>query len=155
MRMHNRINLGTRLVNRRVDHRLAWRVLEFGDRSLVAGFGIILLANLHVLINRHFDNMFGCDFAEWRQHWLDKKCFGAWYARTDVTVIVGQALVEHDAVAQRDFFLECFEIFLAGFHLSPLSIVVRMAAVLSPAAPTGSSFRLPHQWIFVQFHWSG
>jgi len=75
MCMHDGIHLGARVVNRRMNHRLARRILEFGDGSLIARLSIILFADFHILVNIHRDNMFGSDFAERREHRLDKKIF--------------------------------------------------------------------------------
>ena len=52
---------------------------------------------------------------------LMKNFLGARYSRTDMTVIIRQALIKHDAVAQRHFLFEFLEFFFAAFHFSPLS----------------------------------
>jgi hypothetical protein len=137
MCMHDRIDVGTGGVKRRVNHRLTRRVLEFGDGALVAGFSVILLADVHIRINIHRDNMLGRDFAQRREHRLDKKASRSRNARADMTVIIGQALVKHDAISQGNLFFELFEVFLADFHLAPLSGCYYDARRAGSLAPTG------------------
>ena len=98
MSVNHRINIRAGIIDRRVDHRFPRRVFELGDGPCVAGFGVVLFANLHVFVDIHQNNMFRSDFAERRENRFDEKLSCPRYARAHVTVIIGQTLVKHDAV---------------------------------------------------------
>ena len=91
------------VVYRRVNHGLARRIVDLGYRAFVAGLGVVCLADLEVLIDVDFDNMLRRHVTERRQHGFDKKLSRTGNARADMTMIIGQTLVEHNAVAQRNF----------------------------------------------------
>src|SRR5438046_744517 len=104
-----------------MNHSLARRILYFGHGPFVSGFGVILLADLHVLVDIDFDNVLRSDFTERRQNGLDKKLLRAWNTRAHMAVIIGEPLVKHNAVAERNLLLQFVEIFFAAFHRNPLS----------------------------------
>src|SRR5262245_1295548 len=107
-----------------MDHGLTRRIFDFGDGALTAGLGVVLLTDFHVLIDIDEDDMLRRDFAQRRQYRLNKKLAGPGDARAHVAVVVRQALMEHDAVAESDFLFKFFKILLAGFHLPPPSLPV-------------------------------
>jgi len=121
MGVHDRVHIRPGIVDRGMNHGLTGRIFQFGNRPLIPCLGIILFADFHVFINIDFNNMLGGDFTERRQDGLDKKLSRAWNPRTHMAMVIGQSLVEHDPVPQRDLPLEFFEILLACFHLGPLS----------------------------------
>src|SRR4026207_1076537 len=125
--MYHGVHLGPGIINRRVNHGFPGWILYFGHGSFAAGFGVVLFTNFKVLVDVDFDDMFWRHFTQRREHRFDEKSSRPRDARTDMTVVVGQALMEHDAVAEGDFLFDFFEILLAEFHLPPLSLSVHTA----------------------------
>ena len=108
MRVNNGINIGAGVVDGGMNHSLAGRLFKLGYRSFVTCCGVVLLAHFDVFIDIDQDNVLGLDLTKRCQHRFNEKLPGAGNARAHVTVIVSEALVKHDSIAQGDFILEFF-----------------------------------------------
>jgi len=105
VRMNHGVHSRARFIDRSMDHRFPWRNLELGNFAFVPSLGPVLLAGFLVFVDIHFDDVFNRDGTERRQHRLYKEVSRAWDSRADMTMVISQTLIEHDAVAERDFFL--------------------------------------------------
>ena len=64
--------------------------------------------------------MLGRDFTQRREHRLNEEFPGTRYSRTHMPMVIRQALIKHDAIAQRHFFFEFLKLsFVACHFLSP------------------------------------